>query len=182
MRPLAQTRKHSTRQWHRVRLQAQQLAVREHELMKLRFNRLYMAARRPRGMNLWMSADGNGGADLYLSPRATPLADKLIDRYRARPCGPPTQAPVLVAGDGYTSAGPHPYAASTRTTSTTHRFLPVGYTYRCVRSLTDGQDAEPSPGAGNRMAPFVHRYAKAWGLSPPPRWHRRWNQGVYPCS
>lgn len=161
----AQTHKRSNPQWHVVRLQTQQLVAREHERVKMRFNRIYMAARTPRGMSLWMAPD-NDGADLYLSPQGLPLTDDLIHRYQARPCAPPAKAAVLIAGDGYTRHEPIGRTLPTRQMRpSTGRFLPLPYTYRCVRSLAPGKRAKPV--AGSQMAPFVRRYALAWDLSPP---------------
>lgn len=179
---LAQTRRASAPQWHHVRLEAQELAQREHERMKLRFNRLYMAARRPRGMRLWMTLDDDNGADVYLSPKAAPRAGNLIRRYQARPCDPPGRSTMLIAGDGYAVHGPCAQAPPARTTAAGRRFLPAPSTYRCVRSLVRRRVDDPAPpSVDNQMAPFVRRYAKAWGLSPPPRRHGRWNQGVHPA-
>lgn len=60
---LAQARRQAPSQWHHVRLDAPQLAEREHERMKMLFSRTYMAAHRPRGMTLWMTPDdADGGA------------------------------------------------------------------------------------------------------------------------
>lgn len=108
----AQVRKASRASWHQVRLDASQLAAREHERMVLRFSRSWMHSGWPRGMRLWMAADGDGGAELYLSPAATRPASELIRRYAAQACEPPDAAMILIAGDGYVARAPSPRAAA----------------------------------------------------------------------
>lgn len=163
MIPFTQTHRGSTLQWHRVRLGLQQLVEREHERVKMRFNRIFMTVHNPRGMCLWMVLDDDG-ADLYLSPRAELLAKELIRQYQAQPCAAPGHPMVLIAGEGYAAHEPDSRVVNTRTIATNRRFLPVPYSYRCVRSLRES----PMPGtvlqSSGSMTPFVRRYAKAWAL------------------
>lgn len=167
MMAFAQKHKSPAPQWHRLRLEVEELAEREHVRLKMRFNRIYMESRTPRGMSLWMDPDDHG-VSIYLSPQALPMADPLIQRYQANPCDPPAQSAVLVAGDGHSEEEPRVHAVSTRTVPTTRRFLPARYDCRCVRSLMDDRGSGPYPYTGNQMTPFVRRYAEAWDLSPSP--------------
>lgn len=176
---IAETRK---RVWHHVRMDAPQLLEREHERMKLMFNWTWMAARRPQGMSLWMAPDDDG-ADLYLSPRSTPLVENIILRYQAQACDPPGESTVLIAGDGVGTYQHCARALITHTAVTNRRFLPAGYTHRSVRSLGRNTDSSSpahtsdSMGANrmpadamtpNQMTPFVRRFAQAWTLLSPP--------------
>lgn len=167
MVPFTPTRKAPAPRWHHVRLEAQQLAEREHERMKMRFNRIYMAARTPRGMTLWMTPDGDS-ADVYLSPQAQLIANELIRRYQARPCDAPVQPTVLIAGDGYDAQHLDTRVTSTPNIRTTRRYLPVPYSCRSVRTFVRTPQ-KPPRFTRDQLAPFVRRYADAWALFPPPR-------------
>lgn len=164
---LRQPSKKPTRQWHSVRLEAPQLVEREHERMTLLFNCVFMAAGRPRGANLWMtSTDSKGGANVYLSPQATPLLNELVRRYEADACDPPSSMATLIAGDGYCAQERRPRTVGSRTTTSDRSFLPARYTYRSVRALTQQHNLDPDLYASHQMAPFVERFARAWVLVP----------------
>lgn len=165
-----QSRRHPPPQWHHLRLDAPQLAQREHERIKMLFSRTYMSAHRPRGMTLWMAANDGGGADMYVWPREAALAEQLIRRYQAHVCGPPPSSMVLVAGDGYDERAHATNRVGPRTTRTTRSFLPACYPCRTVRALEQHMQAQSLPYNNSQLAPFVRRFACAWKLeSPHPR-------------
>ncbi len=156
----APSRKRANPEWHHIRLEAPQMAAREHERMKLTFGTLYMTAHMPVGMNLWMAPDDGGGADIYISPVSAPFADDLIRRYRARPCPLPSQPILLIAGHQYeaqsdAAAGSRPAAASARND------VSASYPHRAAGG-TVGRFLRTLPYRPGRVAPLVRRFVRAW--------------------
>lgn len=159
------TRSHSTPQWHHVRLDARQLARREHEHMKMLFSWFHVAAGEPRDMSLWCVPDDHGGADIYLSPKSAQLAGNLVRSYQACPCAPPLDASVWITG----TAGAHArryYLPMTDTPPAiaSQRLLPTPYSCRSVRSIEQTHISASWLFYSNQMAPFVQHFALAWAL------------------
>lgn len=166
LRHLPSYKNKASRQWRCIRLETPQLAKREHERMIMLFNCIFMAAGRPRDVSLWMTAmDDNGGIDVYLSPRATPLVEELIRRYHASVCEHPSASMELIAGHDSQAQDHQPPTVGLRTIASSRRYLPAPYTYRSVRAVQQPM-ANKTWLADSQMTPFVRRFIHAWAHPP----------------
>lgn len=149
--------------WYRIGLKASQVASHEHERLRLLFSALFMTARMPSGMTLWIRPRDDGGADLYLPPRSTLYSKDLLRYYAAHPCDPPEPLSVQTfAGDGHR---PHPLdlrLARRRVGISERAFAPVRYRYRSMHEFRRSPLAGQMLLIRGQVAPFVQRYVKAW--------------------
>lgn len=148
--------------WYCVRVSAAQLNARQHERIRLAFNRAYMSTRWSKGMSLWIARHAEGGADIFLSPAAVAAEPGLVHRFNATRACAPTQAVELLAGDDHGVECRALRQQRLPMMKHTRAHLPATYSYRSVRNLEETPRYQR-----HELAPFVRRYLDAW--SPPSR-------------
>lgn len=149
--------------WYRIGLQASQIAAHEHERLRLLFGALFMTARMPAGMTLWIRPRDDGGADLYLPPRSMLYAKDLLRYYTGHPCDPPGPNTVQpFAGDGDRQQPLNPPLRRPRVGPTARSHAPARYLYRSMREFRRAPLSAQMLLIDGQVAPFLRRYIKAW--------------------